>query len=78
MGTVALIDGRIVDSASEEWRAECEARYVARLPTRQERRRYVDAVRARRGDAAADELIELVYRVFDDARSAQANREEST
>ena len=29
-GPVTLIDGRVVDSMSEEWRHECEARAVAR------------------------------------------------
>lgn len=32
MPTVTLIDGRQVDSASEAWRHECEARYLAELP----------------------------------------------
>lgn len=29
---VTPVDGRQVDSASEDWRHECEARYVAALP----------------------------------------------
>lgn len=51
-----LHDGRQVDSASEAWRHECEARMVAERPTLEQRREYLDAVERRRGKAAADEL----------------------
>lgn len=59
MSTVTLIDGTQVDSASEEWRHETEARMVARLPTSQMRHEYVDAVGRKRGEAAARALREL-------------------
>jgi hypothetical protein len=56
MPIVTLLDGRQVDSASEDWRHECEARSVAVLPTLIERRMYLDAVELRRGKVAADRL----------------------
>jgi hypothetical protein len=56
MLTVTLLDGRQVDSASEDWRHETEARAVAALPTLIERRMYLDAVELRRGKVEADRL----------------------
>jgi 5-enolpyruvylshikimate-3-phosphate synthase len=56
MNTVALLDGRQVDSASEAWRHECEARYIAALPSLAERRIYLTEVERRRGKAEADRL----------------------
>lgn len=56
MCTVTLIDGREVDSESEEWRHECEARYIALRPTLVERRQYLEAVERKRGFEAANEL----------------------
>lgn len=61
LNTVTLIDGREVDSASPEWREECLQRYrhvctLMRLPTRQERADYLDAVRRAEGDEAARRL----------------------
>lgn len=44
MATVKLIDGREVDSASEEWRAETEARTVLSWP-KQRRIAYLDGGR---------------------------------
>lgn len=56
MNTVALLDGRQVDSASEEWRHECEARYIAALPSLAQRREWIQALEHRRGKAEADRL----------------------
>lgn len=38
---VRLIDGRLVDRASEDWRHECEARAILAMPTKQERRAFL-------------------------------------
>ena len=54
--TVTLVDGRQVDSASEDWRHETEARYVASRPTLSDRRIYLAEIERRRGSAAADRL----------------------
>lgn len=61
---VTLIDGRQVDSASEPWRHECEARYVANLPSREARQGYLAFVRDRRGGPAGQQLEELATRIY--------------
>lgn len=38
---VTLHDGRQVDSWSEDWRHECEARYILAMPNLQERRNFL-------------------------------------
>ena len=44
MTTVTLHDGRQVDSASEDWRHEAEARAIAALRTLDERRAWLEAI----------------------------------
>lgn len=56
MTAVTLLDGTVVDSASEEWRHLCEARAISKLPTLPERRAWLESVERRRGKAAADAL----------------------
>lgn len=56
MTTVRLIDGTEVDSASEAWRHETEARHILALPTLPERRAWLEAIEKRRGSAAAAAL----------------------
>jgi hypothetical protein len=53
---VTLLDGRQVDSASEEWRHETEARAIAALRTTADRRIWLEDIERRRGKAAADQL----------------------
>lgn len=55
MGTAALIDGTLVDTASERWRAECEARTLLNMPLHQ-RKRVLNLVEQKRGRQAADQL----------------------
>ena len=59
MTTKILITGEAVDSASEAWRHECEARMIAELPSTEQRHSYIDVVERRRGAAAAKALREL-------------------
>lgn len=61
---VTLIDGRQVESDSEDWRHECEARYVAAMPMRQQRLDYVAAIESRRGTAEAERLRSTVRAVW--------------
>lgn len=56
MGTVTLIDDREVDSASEEWRHEAEARAIAALPALAQRRAWLDNIQSKRGKDEADRL----------------------
>ena len=53
---VTLLDGREVDSASEDWRHECEARHIAKLPTLADRRAWLEVIEHKRGKAEADRL----------------------
>lgn len=46
---------------SEEYRHECEVKYVIRLPSKNERAGYIARVRRHRGDEAADKLQRDVY-----------------
>lgn len=68
MTTVTLLDGTEVDSASEAWRHECEARYVASRPTLLDRREYLDAVERRRGQAEADRLRQTMKQLWEQKR----------
>jgi len=64
MRSVTLIDGRQVLSDSEEWRHECEARSVLRMPTLQARRERLDGIEQKRGKAAVDALkatMEIIW-----------------
>ena len=61
---VTLIDGRQVSYRSEEWRAECEARHVARIPFRDERHGYLDGVEKNRGKEARVALQKLAEKIF--------------
>lgn len=56
MAFVILLDGREVYRDSEEWRHECEALHIARLPTLPERRAWLEAIEHKRGKAEADRL----------------------
>ena len=64
MGTVTLIDGREVDSYSEAWRAECEARHILSMPNKFVRRNYLEQVAKRRGEKAGQQLADLVRAVW--------------
>lgn len=61
---VTLIDGRVVDTCSEEWRAECEARSVCRMRTKADRLAYLERVRKKRSTAAMIALEGLIRDVW--------------
>jgi hypothetical protein len=71
MPTVTLCDGREVDSASEEWRAECEARHLLNLATRADRLAYLERVRAKRGAAGRAELERIALALHEWRRLAR-------
>lgn len=62
--TVTLIDGRVVDSWSEDWRHECEAREILALPTGDMRRDRLAAIRSRRGPGAANALRKTLRAMY--------------
>jgi hypothetical protein len=49
-------DAKSCDTASEEWRRECEARWVLSLRTVVERREYLEKVERARGKVATEQL----------------------
>ena len=59
-----LIDGREVESDSEAWRAECEARYVCRMDSQLARFEYIEGLKKKRGEEAAHALEELARAVW--------------
>lgn len=72
MTTITLVAGELVDSASEEWRAECaqrhvEARRVAEMSSHEERKRHIATVRKNRGDLAADRLRKAAHQLMQGA-----------
>ena len=73
MTTVILIDGREVDSGSDEWRQECLQRQrhvdalvrLAGLSQREEWKAYVQAVRRNEGDVAAERVKQAFGKAWD-------------
>lgn len=64
MPAVRLITGAVVDSASEEWRHECEARAIAALPNLPARRAWLESVETKRGKPAADRIRETMKQLW--------------
>lgn len=60
MGIVTLYDGRQVDSSSEEWRAECEARAVLAMELHK-RADFLKSVEGKRGPDATKALRERCF-----------------
>ena len=66
MTTVTLITGEQVDSASEQWRLETEARELLRKGrTTAFRRDYLANVERSRGTQAADQLRDMVLKLWE-------------
>lgn len=65
MSTVRLIDGSEVDSSSDEWRHESEARAIAKLPSLAERRAWLEDIQRKRGKPAADRLRKTMTALWD-------------
>lgn len=61
---VTLMDGREVPSDSDEWRAECEARYLLARPSIDERRALLAAIEKRRGKAAREDLEQRALAIW--------------
>lgn len=62
---VTLADGREVASDSPEWRAECEARYILNMPTKDARLALLDQIEKRRGADAANDLRRRVLLLWE-------------
>jgi hypothetical protein len=59
-----LVDGREVSSGSEEWRHECEARYILRLPSLEQRRAWLADLERRQGKDAVDRLRQTMSELW--------------
>lgn len=66
---VTLVDGTETCTWSEAWRHECEATHVCNLPTLFERRRYLLAIRDKRGEKAWIYLRDTVAAVWSQRQS---------
>lgn len=66
---VTLVDGRVVCNTCEDWRQECEARWVCRLPDKQARVDYLASVEKRRGKEHADQLRAVIRAVWQKTRA---------
>lgn len=71
---VALADGTPVSSYSEEWRRECEARSILRLPSLFDRKQRLKALEKTRGKPAVDQLRESMMAVW---KAAQADEKQA-
>ncbi len=55
-----LLDGRVVCTSCEDWRHECEARFIARRDTADQRGAWLDDIAKKRGKEAGDALREFI------------------
>lgn len=65
---VTLHDGRVVSNYSAEWRLECEARWVCRLPSRWKRLSYIAKIKQKRGEEAGEALKQRVFAIWEAER----------
>ena len=68
MTTARLINGTEVDTASEAWRHECEARAILALPTLAERRAWMETIERKRGMPAANALRLTMRAIWEESR----------
>ena len=68
MSPVKLIDGREVDSSSEAWRHECEARAILALPGKPQRQAWLESLEHKRGKADADRLRKTMLKLWEARR----------
>lgn len=61
---VNLIDGRTVDSSSEEWRIECLARTIARMPHIHQRRQAMQNWQKKMPKQAFSDFSQLVAKIY--------------
>lgn len=53
----SILVGREVDTASEEWRRDCEARYILAMPDRQARNEYLLGRREMQANGAVKQVV---------------------
>ena len=62
--TVRLIDGREASSHSEEWRHECEARAILNMDAQALRRKHLQRIGERRGQAERRRLEDTILTIY--------------
>jgi hypothetical protein len=67
MTPATLSDGREVDTASEDWRCECEAKAVLRLPFNL-RKTTLEDIERKRGKDARKALEARIVQIWTDGR----------
>jgi hypothetical protein len=60
----ALHDGTEVSSYSEAWRHECEARWILKLGSLDERRAWLQSLEKRRGKAHVEQLKQTMRNLW--------------
>lgn len=65
MSDKTLHDGRVVDDNSHDWRIECTALEVLKMPTSDARRAWLDNFEKVRGKHDADPIRERVRAIFE-------------
>lgn len=70
--TVTLHDGRQVLSDSDEWRMECLAAKVLDMPTREERRQWLDAWSKRHGEASCKAVEQHIVAIWESRKKQSA------
>lgn len=68
---VTLHDGREVDSSSEDFRHECEAKYVLNLGTKEKRIQFLTKIEERRGKPSRTRLEQTVLSIWRTKRDAK-------
>jgi len=61
---VTLHDGRVVDNYSEEWRLECEARGIIKIPSLYARRKHLEEIERRRGTDAVAKIKAMMLSLW--------------
>lgn len=69
MPAVRLISGSVVDSSSEEWRHECEARAIAALPSLADSRAWLEDLERKHGKERAERLRETMKQLWKEKTS---------
>lgn len=62
---ISELTGQPADTSSEEWRHECECRWILdNIKTREQRREHLKKLALKRGQAAADRVKETSLTLF--------------
>lgn len=63
--TTSELTGEKLDTASPEWRHECEVCFVLELPNKTARHHYLAGIAQRRGEPSAQKLRDDVQKLYE-------------